>query len=167
MKGITNEKFLMAMVGVLVAIASGAAETRSLNGAWKFWRDPTAKADASSVDHDDAFWKVVTVPHDWAISGPFNPKAGGWQGKLPLRGVGWYRRTLELSSADVRFVLEGPGEIVAVGNGNPKDHKSFTDVSHHPLHYGKAVVVVRRLGSGRLVLNASVDGLAEGRIELK
>ncbi len=72
-----------------------------------------------------------------------------------------------LAANDVRFSLEGPGRIVAVGNGNPKDHKVFTDVAHHPLHYGKCVAVVRRDGPGRIVLRAEVDGLRGGETEVK
>jgi len=72
-----------------------------------------------------------------------------------------------LATADVRFSMEGPGEIVAVGNGNPKDHKVFTDVSHHPLHYGKAVAVVRRKGPGDLTLKAEVKGLKPATLVLK
>ena len=43
----------------------------------------------------------------------------------------------------VRFRLEGDGEIIAVGNADPHGHRSFADVSAHPLFAGNAVVVVR------------------------
>ena len=43
----------------------------------------------------------------------------------------------------VRFKLDGDGEIVAVGNADPHGHRSFVDVSAHPLFAGSAVVVVR------------------------
>lgn len=69
-----------------------------------------------------------------------------------------------LAMCDVTFTLEGPGELVAVGNGNPKDHKVFTDVSHHPLHYGKAVAVVRRKDPGDITLRAAVKGLKDAVI---
>jgi beta-galactosidase len=37
------------------------------------------------------------VPHDWAIAGPFNPsEPSGSSGKLPWKGVGWYRKSFEL-----------------------------------------------------------------------
>ena len=37
------------------------------------------------------------MPHDWAITGPFNPSEDGYAGKLPWRrGVGWYRSQIEL-----------------------------------------------------------------------
>ena len=39
---------------------------------------------------------TVRVPHDWAIAGPFDPAQDGSTGKLPWRGVGWYRRSFTL-----------------------------------------------------------------------
>jgi beta-galactosidase len=53
-------------------------------------------------DYDDSQWKNVSVPHDWAIGGPFyvgaKPEVGGGMGRLPSHGVGWYRRKLDLSN---------------------------------------------------------------------
>ncbi|KAF1694216.1 beta-galactosidase [Pseudoxanthomonas jiangsuensis] len=50
---------------------------------------------------DDSGWDAVTLPHDWAIAGPFLVEGPyGGMGRLPSWGVGWYRRTLELP-ADV------------------------------------------------------------------
>lgn len=53
---------------------------------------------------DDSEWEAVTLPHDWAIDGPFyteeDPIIGGGMGRLPVHGVGWYRRTLEVTAKD-------------------------------------------------------------------
>jgi hypothetical protein len=62
--------------------------------------------------------------------------------------------------------LEGPGEIVAVGNANPRGYESFKAVDAHSLHYGRCAVYVRRTGEGRLVLRATVSGLAGASLEL-
>ena len=40
------------------------------------------------------------MPHDWAISGPFDESMDGGSGKLPWKGVGWYRRTFTLEAGD-------------------------------------------------------------------
>lgn len=57
--------------------------------------------------------KIVRLPHDWAISGPFdtNPESWGWQGKLPWRGVGWYSKTFTLTETEAseRVVLDFGG----------------------------------------------------------
>lgn len=44
-------------------------------------------------DFDDTNWTSVTVPHDWAITGEFvsTDEVSGGMGRLPVRGVGWYR----------------------------------------------------------------------------
>ena len=64
-----------------------------------------------------------------------------------------------LATNRVAFALSGPGRIVAVGNGNPRDCKSFKDVSGHSLFFGKATAVVRREGEGLITLTATADGL--------
>lgn len=57
-------------------------------------------------DFDDSGWDNVTLPHDWAIYGPFytaeeglNPVNGG-MGRLPVQGVGIYRRKLNHDARD-------------------------------------------------------------------
>lgn len=53
---------------------------------------------------DDSGWQAVTLPHDWAITGPFyagdHAPVGGGMGRLPSPGVAWYRRTLDISADD-------------------------------------------------------------------
>ncbi|KAK0702507.1 glycoside hydrolase family 2 protein [Apiosordaria backusii] len=54
---------------------------------------------------NDSSWEEVDLPHDWAIKGPFyvgdgKPVMGG-MGRLPIQGVAWYRRTLDISQADI------------------------------------------------------------------
>ncbi len=103
-------------VGVLalVALVAGCDDwgrTRSvvsLNGAgWKFTKDPSCELKAAAVDFDDSKWQAVEVPHDWAISGPFDPEANGGSGKLPWKGVGWYRRALEIPEDLLDAVADG------------------------------------------------------------
>jgi len=58
---------------------------------------------------DDRKWASVHLPHDWAIKGPFytepNAIVGGGMGRLPVQGVAWYRRKLDIPLADKgRFV---------------------------------------------------------------
>jgi beta-galactosidase len=53
---------------------------------------------------NDSVWEKVNLPHDWAIKGPFyegaNATVGGGMGRLPSHGVAWYRRKLNITSAD-------------------------------------------------------------------
>jgi beta-galactosidase len=83
------------------ASAQSAATTfpvvENFNRDWKFTKGDVQGAEAEQFD--DSAWKAVRLPHDWAISGPHNPDEWGHTGKLPWRGVGWYRKTFTLDSA--------------------------------------------------------------------
>ena len=72
-----------------------------------------------------------------------------------------------LADNRLSFTVSGPGRIIAVGNGNPRAMESFADTSAHSLFFGKAVVVVRREGSGVITLTVAADGLRDARSELR
>ncbi len=63
---------------------------------------PSVNLDASCAhpDFDDTAWQHVTLPHDWAIAGPFDPNGPGDTGKLPWEGVGWYRKHFTIPASD-------------------------------------------------------------------
>jgi len=54
--------------------------------------------------YNDAKWQQVKLPHDWAISGPFyredNAIVGGGMGRLPVHGVAWYRKKINMPVND-------------------------------------------------------------------
>ncbi|MCR6630463.1 MAG: hypothetical protein NVV74_10650 [Magnetospirillum sp.] len=63
--------------------------------------DPGRDVPFAHADYDDHAWTSVTLPHDWAIAGPFiTTGGGGGMGRLPTAGIGWYRRKLEISAKD-------------------------------------------------------------------
>jgi beta-galactosidase len=80
------------------ASSSAARVVVNFNRDWKFIKQDPCGAELP--DYDDSSWKKVRLPHDWAIAGPFNPKEDGYAGKLPWKGVGWYRKTFSLDEAD-------------------------------------------------------------------
>ncbi len=55
-------------------------------------------------DFNDNSWALVDLPHDWAIKGPFyegeHTIVGGGMGRLPVQGVAWYRRKLDIPVTD-------------------------------------------------------------------
>ncbi len=81
---------------------------------WKFTGEDNP--EAMQTNFDDRKWETVTVPHDWAIYGPFDrsndlqevavtqnfeKKASvktGRTGGLPYVGVGWYRTTFNVAA---------------------------------------------------------------------
>lgn len=95
-----------------------------LEKGWKFMKGDVA--DAMKPDFDDKQWEAVTVPHDWAIYGPFDRSHDlqevavtqnletaasvktGRTGGLPYVGVGWYRTTFEAPAGKlVSLVFDG------------------------------------------------------------
>lgn len=61
---------------------------------WKFHKGAAEGAEAA--DFDDADWRSLDLPHDWAIEGPFDVKYNARCGGLPFHGTGWYRKTFEI-----------------------------------------------------------------------
>lgn len=62
--------------------------------------DPGSDVSFVQAGFDDSGWQAVTLPHDWAISGPFITDGPyGGMGRLPSWGVGWYRRTLDIPAS--------------------------------------------------------------------
>ncbi len=53
------------------------------------------------TNFNDNDWRLVNLPHDWAVEGPFNSGGvGGSMGRLPSAGVGWYRKNLDIPTSD-------------------------------------------------------------------
>ncbi len=85
--------------------------------------------EPSRLIYDDSDWKTVNLPHDWAITLPFqNDPALSSKGFYPLgrrypeTSVGWYRRVFELPAADAgkRITVEFDGayrQSMVVFNG--------------------------------------------------
>ena len=60
---------------LLAASLPAAAQSRQetlLNTSWKFTKGD--QPDGAKPELDDAKWETVRIPHDWAISGPFDGK---------------------------------------------------------------------------------------------
>lgn len=99
----------------LLVFSSGKMMSQSTSILKDNWRFSAAvKGDAFSVDFDASKWEKVSVPHDWAIYGPFDKEwdkqvsaieqngekvpteKTGRTGALPHIGTGWYRNTFSL-----------------------------------------------------------------------
>lgn len=101
MKTVTRKKVWISFVISLFA-TSGLYADRIVQNFNQDWRFAKGQQDeqARQIDYDDSSWQAVRLPHDWAISGPFNPKEHGYAGKLPWKGLGWYRKTFSLKKKD-------------------------------------------------------------------
>ena len=57
--------------------------------------EPSGKVAFAQPDFDDSQWRLLNLPHDWGIEGPFKQEYPGETGKLPWWGVAWYRKHLD------------------------------------------------------------------------
>lgn len=108
-----NKIFLaIAMAGLSYLNAAAQRTEILLDEGWKFSKG--SFPDAAQSSFNDSQWQTVTVPHDWAISGPFDKEIDkqviaitqnneskasektGRTGALPYIGEGWYRKKLNL-----------------------------------------------------------------------
>ncbi len=62
--------------------------------------EPVAGISFAGRAFDDSSWRLLNLPHDWGIEGPFDPALPGSTGKLPWSGVAWYRKALDLPESD-------------------------------------------------------------------
>lgn len=71
------------------------------------YQPPSGTAPGANVNYvkdsfDDSSWESLSLPHDWAVKGPFNaPGISGGMGRLPSNGVGWYRKKMTISADDI------------------------------------------------------------------
>ncbi len=106
----------IALLLILIVSTGVVAQNRSridLEKGWKFFKGELKAAQA--IDYDDSNWQSVSVPHDWAIYGPFDKEIDkqtvaitqngekvatektGRTGALPFIGTGWYRKSFEIA----------------------------------------------------------------------
>lgn len=61
----------------------------------------------AAADFDDKPWRVVNLPHDWAVEQDFDGRASHSHGykkagpKFPETSVGWYRKSFSLPESDL------------------------------------------------------------------
>ena len=93
-----------------LCVKSYAFERHLWDEGWRFALHSDDKPHETTFD--DHAWRVLDLPHDWAIEGDFyalNP-SGANGGALP-GGIGWYRKHLNLNDNDAssRYVLHFDG----------------------------------------------------------
>jgi beta-galactosidase len=89
-------------------VRMGSTDTHSFDEDWLFSRyglQPDGSRieepkDLEAVYFNDDTWQKLNLPHDWAITGPFRSELTGETGKLPWKGIGWYRKHFTVPAAD-------------------------------------------------------------------
>lgn len=101
----------LLFLGIAVSQVLSAPRSReNFDEGWFFSR--TDEPSAAQPEFDHTSWRRLDLPHDFAVEGPFEPKAasGAPGGFLP-GGVAWYRKTFQLpeSTAGQKVFIEFDG----------------------------------------------------------
>ena len=177
MKSIKMKKSIIIALLISLAFQAKAQEkttTREvqlLDKDWRFLNSDIALTNINQID--DTSWQTVTVPHDWAIAGPFDMTIDmqevrviedgdrgaklrtGRTGALPCFGIGWYRKVLPVSKSDEgkRIFVEFDGAMsrskiylngVYIGEW-PYGYSSFSFELTKYVQFGKENVLSVRL----------------------
>lgn len=114
----------------------------------------------AAANFEDRIWRLVDLPHDWAVELPFSPDAShshgyktiGW--KYPENSIGWYRKTIFIPVSDlgrkisVQFDGIHRNSMVWVnGFYLGTEHSGYTgfeyDISDYLNYGGNNVIAVR------------------------
>uniref|UniRef100_UPI0032179A29 glycoside hydrolase family 2 TIM barrel-domain containing protein n=1 Tax=uncultured Draconibacterium sp. TaxID=1573823 RepID=UPI0032179A29 len=139
---------LIALLFTTHLVCAQTRTVKKLEHDWKFINKEVAGAD--KTDTNTANWETVSVPHDWAIKGPFDKEIDaqkvrvtqdlekeakmrtGRTGALPHIGVGWYRKTFTLPEFE-------PGKkALLIFDGAMSDAQVYINgekVGSHPYGY--------------------------------
>ncbi|MFC3334920.1 DUF4982 domain-containing protein [Flavobacterium palustre] len=113
----TQFRFFFLIFFISISISFSQVRTvRELESNWKFQKGDFE--NASQTNFNDSKWQKVSVPHDWAIYGPFDKEVDkqtvaivqngektasektGRTGALPHIGTAWYRNKFSISAAE-------------------------------------------------------------------
>lgn len=165
-------KSTLTILFLLTVSFTSFAQNRTeqlFTGGWKFAKGNHEAAYASNFN--DLAWKSVTVPHDWAIEGPFDQEIDkqvvaivqngeskpnektGRTGALPYIGEAWYRNTFSLpvSARNKRMILQFDGAMsepkvylngVKVGEWNYGYNYFYIDITDYAKAGEKNVLAV-------------------------
>ncbi|KLT65295.1 beta-galactosidase [Pedobacter sp. BMA] len=168
----------LLMVVIICSFSNGQAQTRSeflLTKNWKFSKGDHPESVAS--DFNDSGWETVTVPHDWAIKGPFDggndsqdvaivqngenkaTRKTGRTGGLPFIGKAWYRNTF------VAPAFKKGKKVVILIDGamsNPLVYFNGEKVGHWAYGYNSFFIdVTRQMREGQNTIAVGLENKPE------
>ena len=77
-------------------ITAQGRESENFNFGWKFFKGDIPDGQDPSLNDDN--WRILDLPHDWSIEGPFSKEYASGTGFLP-GGIGWYRKSFVIPSS--------------------------------------------------------------------
>ena len=99
---------ILLLLFALTASNTDARDILNFNKDWRFSLNIDESMNPAAIGYNDSEWRILDLPHDWAIEGDFdehNPSGTGG-GALP-GGIGWYRKTFTVSKKD-------QGQIISI-----------------------------------------------------
>ncbi|MDP5092259.1 MAG: DUF4982 domain-containing protein [Polaribacter sp.] len=119
MKILSQKHYFILFISLFLSIIinSQTQKTITLHDGWKFQKGDYKNAE--TINFDDSKWQAISVPHDWAIFGPFDKEIDkqnvaitqngekiptektGRTGSLPHIGTAWYRNEFSISENEL------------------------------------------------------------------
>ncbi len=136
----------ITLLSLLLTCGLAAMAQRSevlLQQGWRFHRGDVPGAEQPSFD--DRQWQAVTVPHDWAITGPFGSEHDlqnvavtqngekqaslktGRTGGLPYIGVGWYRVNFKANDLQPKDETQKPTRTTLIFDGAMSEARVYVN----------------------------------------
>jgi beta-galactosidase len=114
----------------------------------------------AAKDFDDRAWRMLDLPHDWAVELPFDANASYSHGYKPIgrnfpeTSIGWYRRTFTVPQSDLgrRISIEFDGihrnsSVWVNGFFLGEEHSGYSgsqyDITDYLQYGGENVIAVR------------------------
>ncbi|MCD8193280.1 MAG: DUF4982 domain-containing protein [Tannerellaceae bacterium] len=171
--------YLLPIAGLFLCLTALTAQVRTerlLEKNWKFTREDYSIF--AEPDYHDHKWQPVTVPHDWAIYGPFSQfndlqvmaieqdgqteamEHAGRTGGLPFVGTGWYRTALDIPEfrAGKRVYLLFDGAM-----SNARVYVNGKEIGYWPYGYNSFYfdITTALQPAGKNVLAVRLENLPE------
>jgi beta-galactosidase len=139
---------LLFLAAVLTAQVS-LRKRMTFNDGWLFKK--TTDTASSEMKYNDVSWRKLSLPHDWAIEGPFKPEYNPRTGGLPIFDKAWYRKRFNIdeSAKGKVITLEFDGIMYNAAiyiNGKQVYHRPYGyssfEINITPyINYGKENVI--------------------------
>ena len=134
-------------------LATGNPFTTNAPAAWPNG-NPGGDISFAQAGFDDSQWRLLNLPHDWGIEGPFKQSYSGSTGRLPWFGIAWYRKHLDIPATDtgkkIYLDVDGAMSYAAVWlngkfvGGWPYGYSSWrVDLTPYVNFGGENVVAIR------------------------
>ncbi len=146
-------RFITLACAVTCMVTAQARERLNFDKGWRFMLADSAQM--AQPTYQDTHWRMLDLPHDWAVEGDFlvsNP-AGASGGALP-GGTGWYRKTFDLRKENgERYFIAFDGVYM-----NARVYVNGQEVGYRPYGYSSFEYdITSCLADGRNVVAVRVD----------